>query len=96
MSFLMEHYELTVNLVVLTYSGMPSFYFIVLGLGLGSCKSKLYIIYMFLGNESGICNIFFFDYFIIHYWIGVVPVCVFRQHICIKCNNIVSYMINWQ
>lgn len=46
MSFLMEHYELTVNLVVrTTYSGMPSFYFIVLGLG--SCKSKLYYLYGF-------------------------------------------------
>lgn len=48
MSFLMEHYELTVNLVVCTNvynAGMPSFYFIVLGLG--SCKSKLYYLYGF-------------------------------------------------
>lgn len=46
MSFLMEHYELTVNLVV-RILGMPSFYFIMLGLGLGSCKSKLYYLYVF-------------------------------------------------
>lgn len=86
MSFLMEHYELTVNLVVCIRECQV---FILLCWDWVWDRVKVSsIIYMFLGNESG-----FFDYFIIHYWIGVVPMCVFLH---IKCNNIVSYMINWQ
>ncbi len=95
MSFLMEHYELTVNLDVLyvcVFFGNAKFCILLCFWDWDRVKVSS-IIYMFLGNESGGGSVFFSIILLSITGLRVVPMCVFLH---IKCNNIVSYMINWQ